>query len=364
MNRGDSALELLVDHGVWPRLTPEGVAIQAVYDARSGIALSADQSTGGLARIEHHGRAMDAKLGYDLEAELDPLEEELKRVDEEIKVQSKVVDARQQTTTETVKQQLQTQAEVAAIAAAKGQLCIWRRRLSKLPYLILLAVFGLGDVVLNGTALLVIGERDRIVWALAFALAVALLWVGHVAGTELREAEERPDPTQQRQRWWALGAMGIIFVFLIAIGYMRARYLDAVGVGGELLVVYALQLIVTAAAVAASYMHANPYADALEQAQSQVQRAQRDQEAEEELLGQLRSEREAIERQKVGLVARNRRVEEAAQSYIDDLKATYTITYQRVRQAAGRPAEFSVPLMQVPGVNGHGRTDQQAADQR
>jgi len=342
----------LQEYDLQPVLDRENVAVLAAYDAQSGVVPSTGQPTSGLGRVEAQGEQMLAKLDRDLDGQLRPVEAELAHLDKDIETQARVVEVRKATTTEKLDQKRATQLRVEAIAAANAQPFIWVRKLPWRAYAILLGVFGLADVVLNATALLIIGEGNLVVWGLAMALVAALLWMSHVAGTEMREAEEHPDdPRQRRQRRWALlGVVAVILVFLVAIGSIRAQFLQTQGVGGHLLAVYALQLIVAAAAVAAAYYHANSYAHALEQATSQVQRAQEAQEAQEEELTRLAGDRAAKVRDKVYLALDHVRVGEVVVSYTDELKHVYAAVYRQTRQATGQPpVELLVSRTQIPG---------------
>jgi hypothetical protein len=348
----DAALQLLMTYGVHLVLGRKGVAIEAAREAGSGLVPSAGQPTNGLSRVDAQGQEGLAKLSHDLDGQLGPIEEDLAHRRKEIETQGEVVEVRKKAKDEKVKQQRKTQAEVEAVAAAKGKpfLGLGLRKLSTRKYIILLAVFGAADVILNATALVVIGEGNVWVWCLAIALVAALLWVSHVAGTEMREAEEDPDDLrEQRQRRWALIGAATIVVFLVAIGYIRAKFLQAQGVDGQLLAVYALQLIVAVAAIAAAYYHASSYADALKQAEAEVQQAQEALEAEEESLSQLQGEQEAQQIEKVYVVLGYLRAGEALVRLTDELKFLYVTVYCQTLQAAGQAAvEFIVPPTPIP----------------
>lgn len=350
MKAMDPALGLLQEYGVEPALTRESVAVLAAHDARSGATPTPGGAADSVARIDDQGREILAKLDHGLENELEPVEQGFDHLDKEIEDQVRVVNGREQRTAEQAEHKRKTQAEVDAIAVAKGQPFIWRRKISRRVYFVLLAVFGVADIILNATALLVIGEGDMAVWGLAFALGAALLWMAHVAGTEMREAEEHPnDPAQRRHVRWALGVEFVIVVFLAAIGYIRAEYLQVQGVAGQLLAVYGLQLIVAVAAIAAAFYYSNSYADALEEADSQLEQAEEDENAERAILSQLQGHRDALETEKFHLVVEYLRLGEAAVILTDDLKHIYAGVYRQIPQAEGRPDEFALPPTEIPG---------------
>lgn len=129
------------------------------------------------------------------------------------------------------------------------------KRLHSAWYVTILVPLGAGNMILNVTALQIIGVSKIVLWELPLALTIALLWVAHVAGTEIREAEEHAnDHGERRRRWWVLpGAASAMLILVVTIGYIRANLVEAHGMNGELLAVFSLQLILLAAAVAAAY---------------------------------------------------------------------------------------------------------------
>jgi hypothetical protein len=344
-------LELMDNYGVWSTLDQEAVALAAARDAHINATPPANQPTPALASIDAEGQRMTSELGHSLERELQPIEENLRRLGVDIAAQEHVVKAREQATSEHRGNKEQAKSLVDAIARVKGAAFIELRKVSRWPYIASMAVLGSADTILNATALQVIGEGNLVLWGLAFALAVALLWMAHVAGTEMREADERPnDRHERRQRWVALAAvLGVMVVFLITIGYIRAEFLEAQGMDGELLAVYGLQLVVVAAAVAVAYYHANSYARALEHHDAMVQQAEAAQAEEEETLRQLEGERQALETGKVSVVAGFLRAGETALLYAEELKKTYVEVYFQARKPDAPPIELFVPPPHIPG---------------
>jgi hypothetical protein len=335
------AVGLLRSYDVRPVPDREEVAIAAARDAQSHADPGSGQPDIGLGRIETQGQGMLAKLNHDLDQQLHVVDEEIVGREKAVETQAKVVEREQRRVDGLVEAKQRIVATLEAWAEAKGRPLhkLGLRKLSTTTYILLLAVFGVADAVFNAAALLVIGDGNLAVWGLAIALVVALLWVSHVAGTELREAEEhRDDPRGRRKPWWALLAVGAIVAFLTAIGTIRAEFLEKQhDVGGHLLAVYLLQLLVAVAAVAAAYYHADPDAAALQQAEEQVKRAEANLQDEEAVLSERWVDLKAMQIERVYLVLGYLQVGEAALKLIDELKFLYATVYFRTLRAAGRP---------------------------
>lgn len=340
------AVGLLLSYGV--RLAPdrEEVAVAAARDGQSHADPSVGRPDMGLGRIEAQGQGMLAKLNHDLDQKLREVDAEIIGCKQELDTQAKAAEDEKRQVAEKVEARQRVLTTLEACATAKGRPLhkLGLRKLSTRTYLILLAVFGVADAILNATALLVIGEGSLAVWGLALTLMVAMLWVSHVAGTELRAAEERlGDARKDRRHWWAIACLVTIFVFLVAIGSIRADYLEMQGVPGQLLAVYALQLIVAVAAVAAAYYHADPDAAALQQANDAVEQARNHERAEEEELSRLWVTLKEKQVEKVYEVLGYLRAGEAALKLIDELKFLYATVYVQALRAAAQPT-VDVPV--------------------
>ena len=340
------AASLLLSYGVRPVPNREEVAVAAAREGQSHAGSSIGQPEIGLGRIEAQGQGMLAKLNHDLDQQLHLVDEEIAGCKQEIDTQAKVVEGKRRRVAEKaeVRQRILTTLEACAVAEGKPLHRLRLRKLSTRAYLILLAVLGLADTILNVTALLVTGEGDLAVGGLALALMVALLWISHVAGTELRAAEEhRHQPGRGRTRWWAIVCLATIVVSLLAIGSIRAAYLASQHAGGHMVAVYCLQLLVAVAAVAAAYYHADPDAAALQQSEAALKQARADEQAEEAELSQQWATLKAKQINRVYTVLGYLRAGEAALTLIDELKYLYvTIYFQTLRAASRSTVEVSI----------------------
>jgi hypothetical protein len=137
-----------------------------------------------------------------------------------------------------------------------------KRRLPTWLYIIAMMVFVAAELVLNSSALQIIGENNVVLWILAFSLVFAMLFICHAIGEAMREAEE--DRRKRKRVWLWLLAVGVILAFLWAIGGIRVAFLEAGGIRTNLLWALLLQLPVILAAIVVAWMHANRYADELD----------------------------------------------------------------------------------------------------
>jgi hypothetical protein len=350
MRKPDQPLDaagLLSDYGVRPVPDREAVALAAARDGQLHAGAAVGQPDIGLGRIEAEGQGMLTMLNHGLDQQLQPIDEELARRRQEIDRQARAVeDARQRVAEKAAaKEQLLATLEASAVANGRPLHRLGLRRLSTRVYLALLAVLGLADAIFNATALLATRERAFNVWILALALMVALLFVSHVAGTELRAAEERGgQPGGGRRRWLAVVSLVTIAVSLLAIGTIRAAYLaehlaslDENLSGGVTAAVFGLQFLVAVAAVAAAYYHADPDAAALRQAQAELEQAGEDKELVNAELGELWVELKEQQIAKVYTVLDYLWVGETALTFINELKFLYLTVYLRTLQAASQP---------------------------
>jgi hypothetical protein len=351
------AAGLLRSYGVRPVPEREVVAVAAARDAQTHTGASVGQPDIGLGRIDAEGQGMLAKLNHDLDLNLQLVDEEIAGHRQEIDQQAEVVEDERRHVAEkaSAKQQLIATLEARAVARGKPPHQLGLRKLSTRAYLALLVVLGLADTIFNATALLVIRDTTLNVLVLALALMVALLFVSHVAGNELRAAEERRDqPGDGRKPWWAVVCLITITAALLAIGAIRAEYLaeqhsDGYLSGALLGAVYGLQFLIAVAAVAAAYYHADPDAAALQQADAALEQANEHEEAAVADLVELWVRLKELQIEKVYTVRRYLRVGEAALTLINELKFLYVTVYLQTLRAAARPMfEIAIPSTPHP----------------
>jgi hypothetical protein len=146
-----------------------------------------------------------------------------------------------------------------------------KRRLPTWLYILAMTVFVAAELVLNSSALQIIGENNVVLWILAFSLVIAMLFICHAIGEAMREAEE--DRRKRKKVWLWLLAVGVILAFLWAIGGIRVAFLEAGGIRTNLMWALLLQLPVILAAILVAWMHANRYADELDAHAKTVRKA-------------------------------------------------------------------------------------------
>jgi hypothetical protein len=347
------AAGLLLRNQVLPVPDREEVANAAARDSQSHAGASVGLPAIGLGRIEAEGHGMLAKLHHDLDQKLHEIDTQITDCSQAIEAQAELVEDERQRVAEKAEARQRILVALDAHAVARGT-PLHRLGLSKLStrdYLVLLAVFGLADTILNVTALLMIGESDLTVWGLAFTLMVAMLWLSHAAGTELRAAEEHRNQGQTRHRQrWAIVCLATLAVFLLAIGSIRAAYLHEQDVqlsNGLLVAVYCLQLLVAVAAIVAAYDHADPDATARRQSEADLEQAQAAEQAEEAKLSELRGQLKAMQLEKVYTERRYVRLGEAALTVMNQLRLLYLTVYLQNLRAVSRPV-VEVPLPPIP----------------
>jgi hypothetical protein len=308
--------------GIESELTHDQAALLGHEDANTG------QQT-GQQHISANDHGMLAILGEQfaearkpieeriakLRARLEPLVLELKRAGKEL---------------ETAKNALeQSLAQVRVVANRRGKIFLGLRRLPLWVYLPLMLIFVIAELILNSTALQIIGESNLAVFILAGTLVVAMLLICHYIGDTLYEAEE--DPSRRRRLWWLVAAALLILLFLWAIGGIRVQFLNTIGISGDLVGAYLLQLPVIAAAVIAAYLFANHHANGLAQRQRAVRKAQRKLAALEKVHAALQGELDAAEARRIETIQLYLDRAPVVQEHSRGLQADYTSGYAQTK---------------------------------
>jgi len=155
--------------------------------------------------------------------------------------------------------------------------------LSRGKYYILMSLFVLGEVPMNSLAFSVFGESQIFTWVMALGVAVAIPWIAHAMGILIKRGSVP---------WWkngiGVGALSLLTIGgLVAIGYVRVRYLSdlsatgAVGsIGSSAFIGYAfvgLNLVILAAATLCSYFahDKDPLLEHLHRKTNQINKAMR-----------------------------------------------------------------------------------------
>jgi hypothetical protein len=321
--------------GIESELTHDQAALLGHRDAATG-------QQAGQQRISANNRGMLAVLGERfaearkpieeritrLRARLEPLVPELKRAGKELEAAVSALD--------------QSSAQVRVLANRRGKIFLGLRRLPLWVYLPLMLIFVVAELILNSTALQIIGESNLAVFILAGTLVVAMLVICHYIGEALYEAEE--DPTRRRRLWWLAAAALLILLFLWAIGGIRVQFLKETGFSGDLVGSYLLQLPVIAAAVIAAYLFANHHANGLAQRQRAVRKAQRKLTALEKACAALQGELNAAEASRAETVQLYLDRAPVVQEHSRGLQADYASGYA---QTKGEPPTL-LPLEPLP----------------
>ncbi len=232
---------------------------------------------------------------------------------------------------EAIRARDESRAQVAVLANRRGKIFLDQRRMPRWTYLPLMLVFVVAELILNSTALLIIGEGNLAVLVLAGTLVVAILVICHFIGDALQEAEE--DPRRRRRVWWLVVAAVLILAFLWAIGAITVQVPHS-GIRGDLLGAYLLQLPVIAAAVIAAYLYANGHANGLAQRERAVKKARREFSKLDKTHAVLQAELDAAEARRIQTVQLYLDWASVVQDHSRGLQAVYASSYA---QAKGEP---------------------------
>jgi hypothetical protein len=311
--------------GIKSELTHDQAALLGHEDATTG-------QQAGQHRISANNRGMLAMLGEQFVQARKPIEERITRLRTKLEPLGRQHQWAEGELATAIGALDKSRAEVRVLANRRGKIFLGLRRLPLWIYLPLMLVFVVAELILNSAALQIIGESDLAVFILAGTLVVAMLVICHYIGEALYEAEE--DPSRRRRLWWLVAAAVLILLFLWAIGGIRVRFLNAIGISGDLVGAYLLQLPVIAAAVIAAYLFANHHAQGLAQRQRALRKAQRKLAALENARAALQGELRAAEANRAETVQLYLDRAPVVQEHSRGLQADYTAGYA---QTNGEP---------------------------
>ena len=316
--------------GIQPELTYDQSALLGHTDGKSPTGQQAGQH-----RIRAHDQGMLATLGELFAAARKPIQERMARLLARLAPLTDQITESQQELRKATEERDDATAKVRILGDRRGKLFLEQRKIPVWGYLPLMLAFVVAELVLNSTALQIIGESNRAVFVLAGALVIAMLVICHYIGDALREAEEYPG---RRKKLWRLVALAVlILLFLWAIGGIRVAFLTRIGITSDLVGVYILQLPVIAAAIISAYLYANTYARGLARREREVRRARRRLTALQRQRADLQGEVDAAETNRAQLAQLYLERASVAQDHSRGLLAEYASVYAQIK---GEPPEL------------------------
>lgn len=328
-------------YGIQPEITYDQAALLGHVDGKSTTGQQAGQH-----RIHAHDQGMLSTLGEMFAAARRPIEERIARLIARLAPLEDQITGAQQDLDKAVESRDDAKAKVRVLGDRRGKLFLEQRKLPLWGYLPLMAAFVIAELILNSTALQIIGESNLAVLLLAGALVIAMLVICHYIGDALREAEEYTGRRKKLGRLFALAVL--ILLFLWAIGGVRVAFLTRIGITSDLLGVYILQLPVIAAAIIIAYLYANTHARGLARRERDVWSARRRLAALQRQRAALQGEVNAAETNREHLAQLYLERANVAQGHSRGLLAEYRSVYT---QTKGEPPEL-LALEPAPWMRG------------